>query len=379
MAREVRKPHRGEGVPKETREQNSLGALESLLRDRAAGNWSGLANSVSEAGYFEASMQEQFDVMVNVCLSRATSPESLIESLASSNVERLRGAAPVAVLVSFGSDLDRLLPWLLKTAQLDGTWPREMSCGVLHRQFVEHGVSVVLPRVRRWTELPHEGARRVVTEAIRPRLMMAPHISELKSDPSPLKGLLAPLIGDPSKYVRNSVANCLNDVSKDNPDTVVSWIRGWWKPDLNADAVWVLNRGLRTLVSDAHPEAMLVAGYADPASLSVRIDSSVGEYIVINEVVRFHVTVGNPGDRPARVFVQLRILEPSKSGRSRTSVYKVGSGLVAGKTERTFTKSVHFVDKTRQQKLPGLYRATFEINGRRADHLEFNLERKKPR
>lgn len=41
----------------------------------------------------------------------------------------------------------------------------------------------------------------------------------------PIFILLAQLIEDESEYMRRSVANNLNDISKDHPEKVVSWLQ----------------------------------------------------------------------------------------------------------------------------------------------------------
>jgi len=372
--RRIRVPMRSEGVPKETPGRNSLGELEAHLETALPGDdWVGLQVSIEDAGYFAAPMQEQFSVIVRECLRRAHSAEQLIAALSSATIDRIRGAAPVVVQHAFGSDLPVLLNWVKYTAQLDGTWPREMSTGILHRQFIERGVGVVLPEVESWTREPHEGARRVVTEAVRPRLMMVPHIISLKQNPTPLRGLLGPLLEDPSKYVRTSVANCLNDVSRDNPEILIDWVREWWTDSLSEDGVWVLNRALRTLVAASHPEALKVAGYGDPAATTTEWHTDLGAEIQANELFTVRVTVRNDSPLAARYIVQLKIEEPAK-GRVRRSTYKIGTAAVDAGASREFRKVVHFTHKTRQQKLPGGYRAVVDVNGTAVGEFQFRFD-----
>ena len=61
-----------------------------------------------------------------------------------------------------------------------------------------------------------------------PRLPWAPRLPAFIADPAPVLELLELLRDDPSEYVRRSVANNLNDISKDHPDVVVDVAGRWW-------------------------------------------------------------------------------------------------------------------------------------------------------
>ena len=51
-------------------------------------------------------------------------------------------------------------------------------------------------------------------------------VTDFVADPTPVLPLLEALRDDESEYVRRSVANHLNDISKDHPDLVAEGCRG---------------------------------------------------------------------------------------------------------------------------------------------------------
>ena len=72
-----------------------------------------------------------------------------------------------------------------------------------------------------WAADPDPAVRRLATEGCRPRLPWGMRLHALVADPQPILPILERLHADPDESVRRSVANNLNDISRDHPDVVI--------------------------------------------------------------------------------------------------------------------------------------------------------------
>jgi len=128
------------------------------------------------------------------------------------------------------------------------------------RAFLEHEPARTLARLRDWTGDPSPDVRRLVSEGTRPRLPWAPRLRQFQLDPSPVLKLLELLKDDESLYVRRSVANNLNDIGKDHPETLIATCRRWMG-GAGQDRRWLIRHALRSAVKRGDRAALEVLGF----------------------------------------------------------------------------------------------------------------------
>ncbi|WP_313798885.1 DNA alkylation repair protein [Cytobacillus sp.] len=106
-----------------------------------------------------------------------------------------------------------------------------------------------------WIKDSNSHVRRLVSEGTRPRLPWAKRIPPLKNDVQNNLSLLEKLMCDRSRYVQKSVANHINDLTKENPAAVLKWLQKYISDNNGVDPK-IIKNGLRTLIKSNDEQAL---------------------------------------------------------------------------------------------------------------------------
>ncbi len=145
-----------------------------------------------------------------------------------------------------GIPLKKRLAWVKPLADDDNPGVREVAWIALRNRVISEldtAIDCLVP----WTGSRRERLRRYASEITRPCGVWAAHIPRLKETPEMGLPILEPLRADESKYVRDSVANWLNDASKTRGPWVQEVASRWTKESSCPETEWILKRALRTL------------------------------------------------------------------------------------------------------------------------------------
>ena len=95
------------------------------------------------------------------------------------------------------------------------------------RAFILQNESRMMKQMQDWAYSENHHVRRLASEGCRPRLPWAISLPAFKDNPQSVLTILKILMRDESEYVRRSVANNLNDISKDHPELILNWAQQW--------------------------------------------------------------------------------------------------------------------------------------------------------
>lgn len=115
------------------------------------------------------------------------------------------------------------------------------------RPYLKKYPEKTLAQMLQWSKDSNRHVRRLACEGARPRLPWASKLDQFITNPTPILPILENLKDDSSKYVQKSVANCINDILKDNP-TIAKELLESWITNATKQRKWIIKHALRNLL-----------------------------------------------------------------------------------------------------------------------------------
>ncbi|MCG3205442.1 MAG: putative protein YhaZ [Elusimicrobia bacterium] len=228
------------------------------------------------------------------------------------------------------------------------------------RPFIQRDQKKMMRILLQWSKDKDPHVRRLASEGCRPRLPWGLRLNGLIEDPSPILPILKNLKADPSLYVRKSVANNLNDLSKDHPNLVISLARDWKGKNIHTD--WVLKQGLRTLLKKGHSVVFALFDMEAAEDVAVRGLRLKQSSYDIGARLEFSFSLLKEGKETKKLRVDYLIHYLKKNGTAHKKVFKL--------TERLFAPGRHPLSRrhslkqmTTRTHYPGQHQLEIAVNG----------------
>ena len=229
------------------------------------------------------------------------------------------------------------------------------------RPFLRHDQARTLRQMTKWAVDPDEHVRRLASEGSRPRLPWSFQLECLRADPSPVLPILIRLKSDPSAYVRKSVANHLNDITKDHPDWVLSLIESW--PTDDARTNWIAKHALRSLIKQGNQRALAVIGADAKPALEVQSFDVQPWIVTRGDTITLSVTLVSTARVPQRLAVDYAVHYVKRSGNAAPKVFKLKLLSLAPNDRVTLSRSQVIRDFTTRTHYAGEHEMELFVNG----------------
>lgn len=245
------------------------------------------------------------------------------------------------------------------------------TCEFVTHPFIVKYPDQMMEQMLVWSKHEHWGVRRLASEGCRPRLPWAMALPNLKENPAPIIPILENLKNDPSRFVRLSVANNLNDISKDNPETVIDLVKRWKGESEEVD--WVIKHGCRTLLKQGNPEVMKLFGLDSIENIRIEnFQISIPE-VKIGHSLEFSFNLLNNNKNKIKIRLEYGVYYQKANGTLTKKVHKISEKEYAGNSMTEITRKHSFRVVTTRKFHLGLHQVAVIINGNEFEKHDFEL------
>ncbi|WP_054113887.1 DNA alkylation repair protein [Marinagarivorans algicola] len=228
------------------------------------------------------------------------------------------------------------------------------------RPFIERYPTKAFAQLKQWTTSTNEHVRRLASEGCRPRLPWGIQLKALVADPSPIFAILEPLKSDSSLYVRKSVANNLNDISKDHPITMLQHCAKWQRKCTTTHTQWIIKHACRTLIKAGHPQCLALLGF-NPAQIN-GVALKCSAVATVNSPLSFEFTVMSTQDQALIIDYAIDFLRAN--GRYNRKVFKLKTFNATQGQHITLKKHYSFKPISTRRYYLGQHTLSLQINGK---------------
>lgn len=240
------------------------------------------------------------------------------------------------------------------------------------RPFIQRDLDRTLHVMHGWTADPNEHVRRLASEGSRPRLPWGLRLQALVQNPDPTGRILDALRDDPALYVRKSVANHLNDITKDHPRWVLDRLAAW---DISQTThrSWIAKHACRTLIKRGHPQALTLFGFGQKPAVTASLAVSPST-ISLGQSLTLTAAITSTARKAQSLAIDYVIHYVKASGGTSEKVFKWTEVTLAPGATLDLTKKQTLRDFTTRRHYSGRHRVELQINGHRVAESAFLLK-----
>ncbi len=248
---------------------------------------------------------------------------------------------------------------------------RFVTCEFAVRPFYERYFDQMCKETILWTDHHDFRVRRLASEGCRTLLPWGKRVKELQENPQFIIGVLNKLKNDPHEWVRKSVANNMNDLSKHYPDLVINLMKEWYGQGKELDVL--VKHGCRTLLKKGVPEVMRLFGYGTDGQIIVDEFSVISKDVEFGGGLEFEFKLRNKTSQKVLVRIEYTVYFKKANGSLTPKIFKI-SEIVMGPNEEVYRLKSHIIKKiTTRKYYSGEHQIALVINGFEQRGVSFQL------
>jgi len=237
------------------------------------------------------------------------------------------------------------------------------------RPFLKTYPEKTLAYVRQWSVDSNYHVRRLASEGIRPRL---PWAEQVLIPEQKILDILENLYTDETEFVRRSVANNLNDLSKSQPERIIKQLKQWKKQGKlpKAELIKLIKHSLRTELKAGNPKAMALLDYSPKPKFKVR-NIHFNTTIHLGERLEYQSTLTSQEDQQLMVTLNVYFLKANQTHHVKS--YKVVDKYFKKNESVSLSKAIAFKPMTTRTLYAGTHYLQLQVNGQKRNRQPIEL------
>jgi len=240
------------------------------------------------------------------------------------------------------------------------------------RPFIEKYPREIGKQLLAWSLSDNHHYRRLSSEGTRPRLPWASPLRNFIKDPSPNLPILENLKNDESLYVRKSVANHLNDISKNHPELVLKIAKKWHGKTAHTN--WVVKHGLRTLLKKGDKKALAIFGLDNAKNIRTEHLCLSKGSIKIGDFIHFEFDVINDAKQKRAVRLEYKVAFVKANGNTSNKVFQISEFSLSPSSKKHFKRKQWFKELSTRKHYPGTHNISLVVNGEEKSSVRLELK-----
>lgn len=241
------------------------------------------------------------------------------------------------------------------------------------REFFRRDPKGTLKVMRTWAESESEHVRRLASEGSRPRLPWSFRLDAVLKDPKLTTPILERLRADDSLYVRKSVANHLNDFSKDHPAYMIEVLRSWDRK--HPHTAWIAKHASRTLIKAGNVDALALFAFDSKVKVRVEDLRISPRRLKLGDMLEFSFIVVSEAARDQQLVIDYAVHYRRAGGGTSRKVFKLKEVELGPRVSMSISKRQRIVDFSTRKHHAGEHLVEVMVNGRTRACVPFMLVR----
>lgn len=246
------------------------------------------------------------------------------------------------------------------------------TCEFAIRPFIIKHPKETFLQLNKWSKHKHASVRRLASEGCRPRLPWGMGIPFLKTDPSLIYPILETLKDDASLYVRRSVANNINDISKDHVTDILNLLENW--NGASEERNWLVKHAARTLLKQGNTAALKLFGYGNIKNFDTTEITLSDNKVSIGDYLTFQFSIKNNSKQTQKVRLEYFIHFLLANGKLSKKIFKISERDMTVNETLDYKRRQSFKLISTRTYYKGIHKVSMVINGVEMNSVAFELK-----